>query len=80
MDKTTLKTNLHKFIDQIDSQNLLEEYYQEMKNLIQKSKVNVWDSLTDEQRKEVLLSYEESEMDSNLVDNESVMNKYKKWL
>jgi hypothetical protein len=80
MDKTVLKKKLHKFIDQIDSQNLLEEYYQEMKNLIQKSQVSIWDTLDGEQKKEVLLSYEESERDIDLIDNDSVMNKYKKWL
>lgn len=80
MNKTALKTHLHKLIDQIDNQNLLEEYYQELKLLIQKSQVNVWDSLTNEQKKEVLLSYEESEEDQNLIDNNSVMDKYKDWL
>ncbi len=80
MNKTTLKSNLHKFIDQIDNQNLLEEYYQEMKNLIQKSQISIWDSLTEEQKKEVILSYEESKIETYLVDNKTVMNKYKKWL
>ena len=80
MNKTVLKTNLHKLIDQIESQNLLEEYYNEMKTLIQKTKVSAWDSLTEEQKKEVLLSYEESENGDNLLDNDTVMKKYKDWL
>jgi len=80
MNKTVLKTSLHKLIDQIESKNLLEEYYYEMKSLIQKNQVNAWDSLTEEQKREVLLSYEESENDNELLDNDSVMKKYKDWL
>ncbi|MCF8298934.1 MAG: hypothetical protein K9J13_15405 [Saprospiraceae bacterium] len=77
MNIIALKSNLHKLIDQIESQSLLEEYYSEMKSLIKKTQISSWDSLTEEQKKEVLLSYEESENDNNLVDNDTVMNKYK---
>ena len=80
MNITALKTGLHKLIDQIDSRNLLEEYYNEMRALIQKTQVSSWDSLTEEQKKEVLLSYEESENGDNLLDNDTVMKKYKDWL
>ncbi len=51
-----------------------------MKTLIQKTQVSAWDSLTEEQKKEVLLSYEESENDDNLMDNDTVMKKYEYWL
>lgn len=77
MNKASLKSNLHKLIDQIDNPNLLEEYYQEMKSIIQKSQENVWETLTEDQKKEVLLSYEESEDENNLTDTKSVLNKYK---
>ena len=77
MNYTSLKSNLHKLIDQIDNPNLLEEYYQEMKSIIQKSQENVWETLTEDQKKEVLLSYEESEDENNLTDTKSVLNKYK---
>ncbi len=80
MNKTKLRSNLHKLIDQIDNQNLLEEYYKEIKSIIEKSRGNVWDKLTDEQKKDVLLSYEESEEDNHLLDHDTVMNKYKDWL
>lgn len=77
MNYTSLKSNLHKLIDQIDNPNLLEEYYQEMKSIIQKSQGKVWDTLSEDQKKEVLLSYEESEDENNLIDTKSVLNKYK---
>jgi hypothetical protein len=80
MNKTALKSNLHKLIDQIENQNLLEEYYNEIKGILEKSQDNVWDKLTEDQKKEVLLSYEESESKKNLLVNETVMKKYKNWL
>jgi hypothetical protein len=80
MNKTALKSNLHKMIDLIENQNLLEEYYNEMKAILEKSQGNIWDKLTEDQKKEVLLSYEESGDEKNLLLNEDVMKKYKNWL
>ena len=51
-----------------------------MKVILEKSQDNVWDKLTEDQKKEVLLSYEESESEKNLLVNETVMKKYKNWL
>ena len=80
MNKTLLKSNLHKLIDRIENQALLEDYYKEMKSILEKSQDKVWDKLTDDQKKDVLISYDESEIGKDLVENESVMNKYKDWL
>ena len=80
MDKTLLKSNIHKLIDRIENESILEEYYNEMKSILEKSQDSVWDKLTDEQKKEVLLSYDESENGNNLIENKSVMNKYRDWL
>lgn len=80
MDKVELRSNLHTFIDQIENIELLKEYYWEMKRLINTKKARIWDALTEIQKKEILLSYEESENDNNLIDHEEVIKKYKKWL
>lgn len=80
MDKLELKSNLHAFIDQIENIELLRDYYWEMKRLIKTRKTRIWDTLTESQKKEILLSCEESENDNNLIDHEEVMKKYKKWL
>ena len=80
MNKTLLKSNLHKLIDRIENQTLLEDYYKEMKSILEKSQDNVWDKLTDDQKKDILLSYEESEIEIDVIENESVLNKYKDWL
>ena len=80
MNKIELKANLHGLIDQIDSMSLLKEYYTELKNILSSNKTSLWDTLSEEQKKAVLLSFEESEDDNNLLDNDEVMNKYKEWL
>jgi hypothetical protein len=80
MNSRELRANLHYFIDQIENINLLEDYYKEMKSLINSSKLSIWDTLSDEQKHEVLMSFEESEDDAKLIDNEDVMKVYRKWL
>ncbi|MDO9255926.1 MAG: hypothetical protein Q7U54_10475 [Bacteroidales bacterium] len=80
MDKTLLKSNIHKLIDRIENESILEEYYNEMKSILEKSQDSVWDKLNEEQKKEVLLSFEESENTNDLVENKLVMDKYRAWL
>ena len=75
-----LKSNLHNLINQIESVSLLEDYYAEMKEIVSTGKHKIWDTLSAEEKKEILLSFEESEHEENLVDNELVMEKYKKYL
>jgi phage shock protein A len=80
MNASELKANLHNFIDQIENTHLLEEYYNEMKKLLKSSHSSIWDTLSENQKREVLLSFEESEDDSHLIDNDEVMKRYHKWL
>ena len=79
MDKIQLKSSIHSFIDQIDNIELLKDYYSELKGLIKSKKTRIWDSLSEGQKREVLLSFDESEQDENLIDNDEVMKKYEKW-
>lgn len=68
MGAVDLKTNIHKIVDGIQSEQLLQTLYDFLK-IREKNKPGlIWDSLTEEQKQEVLLSYEESEDDNNLVE------------
>jgi hypothetical protein len=80
MNTSELKTSLHSFIDQIDNIAILEDYYNELKGLIKSPVSGIWDKLSEEQRKEVLLSFDESNDENNLIDNSEVMKRYEKWL
>jgi hypothetical protein len=80
MDIKTLKTDLHKFIDQIENRKILEDYYDEMKSLLEHQNDGAWDNLSEDQKKELLTAYKESENEQNLVNHEAVMKKYEQWL
>ena len=80
MNVSELKAGLHSLIDRIESVQLLEEYYLEMKRMIETGTSNIWDNLSDEQKQEVLLSFEESENDENLINTDEVLKRYEQWL
>lgn len=80
MTASELKANLHHLIDRIENVVLLEEYYSEIKKMLHISGSKKWESLSEEQQKEVLLSYIESEDESMLVGHDEVMKLYSKWL
>lgn len=80
MDIIQLKSGIYSLIDQIENVELLKEYYFELEKIIKSGKSGVWDTLSQKQKNEVLLSYAESELEENLIDENVVMEKYKKWL
>lgn len=71
METTELKSNLHKIIDNIQSEQLLRTLYYFLKERESKSG-ELWESLTNEQKQEVLLAFDESEEEQNLVEKEKV--------
>ena len=75
MNTTKLKSNIHQIVDRIQSEQLLETIYDFLKTRETTKPGEIWNSLTDEQKKEVLLSFEESEDDKNLVDIDEVIKR-----
>ena len=67
-----LKSNLHKIVDRINDERLLHAVYSFLKERENSRDGDMWESLTEEQKKEVLKAYDESEDDSNLLDDEDV--------
>ena len=72
-----LKSNLHKIVDKIDNEQLLQTIYDFLKLGENSQEGQIWKSLTEEQKKEVYLSYQESEDDKNLVSWDEVRKKVK---
>ncbi len=66
MSTIELKLSLHKILDKIDNEQLLRTIYDFLKQHEHAHEGEIWKILTEEQKKEVYLSYEESEHDSNL--------------
>ncbi len=76
MSGLQLKSDLHKIVDCIESEQLLQTIYDFLKMQEQSEEGAIWKSLTDEQKNEVYLSYTESQEERNLVDWETVRKKY----
>ena len=77
MSTIELKSNLHKIVDKIDNEQLLQTIYDFLKLSENSQEGQIWKSLTEEQKKEVYLSYEESEDDKNLVSWKEVNKRVK---
>ena len=77
MRTTKLKSSIHQIVDRIQSVQLLETIYDFLKTRENTKPGEIWKSLTDEERSEVLLSFEESEDEQNLVDIDEVIKRNK---
>lgn len=77
MGTTELKSNLHKMVDRIEDERLLRVIYSFLSHRENSEESRMWNSLTEEQKKEVLKAYDESEDDANLIDDEDVWKSLK---
>ena len=77
MSTVELKSNIHTIVDKIQNQQLLSSVYQFLKSGTAKKSNGVWNSLTAAEKKEVLLAFEESEDEKNLIPADSVLKKFK---
>jgi hypothetical protein len=75
MGTIELKSNIHKIVDGIENEQLLKTLYDFLK-IRDTNKSGYWASLTEEQKQEVLLAYEESEDETNLVAKENVFKNF----
>lgn len=70
MGTLELKSNIHKIVDGIQNEQLLQTLYNFLKASQSSKSGKLWNSLTEEQKQEVLLAFEESENEENLIDRE----------
>ena len=75
MKATKLKSNIHQIVDRIQSEQLLETIYDFLKTRESSKPGEIWESLTDVQKQEVLLSFEESEDEKNLIGLDEVVKR-----
>ncbi len=74
MGTVELKSKLHEILDKIENEQLLRSIYDFLKQRETAVEGQIWKSLSEEQKKEVYLSYAESEDDKNLIDWEDIKN------
>lgn len=74
------REEFHKLIDTIEDDEVLKSSYKLVSVLIKKTEGELWSTLSSDERAELLLSYEESLDEKNLVEHNVVMEKHLKWL
>lgn len=76
MGTIELKSDLLKILNKIEDEQLLRTVYEFLKEGENTEQGRIWKTLTEDQKKEVYSSYEESQDDKNLIDWEDVKKKY----
>ena len=77
MEAIELKSNLLRIIEKIQNEQLLQTLYDFLKIREHSENGKLWKSLTPAQRDEVLISFQESENENQLVDAKNVFKKLK---
>lgn len=76
MGTIELKSNLFKILEKIEDEQLLRTIYDFLKQGENAEVGQIWKTLSEDQKKEVYESYEESENDANLTAWEDIKKKY----
>ncbi len=79
MTSIQLKSNFHKLIEDISNQKLLEKFYEIMTIANSTNEGKFWDSLSEEQKAEIIEIDIETNDETNLIDEEEIKKKYAKW-
>jgi hypothetical protein len=74
-----IKDNLHSLIDKIDNDDLLEMVYKILNSRNKGAEGELIGNLSEEQKKELYESYDESQDESNLIDLNELRAKHSKW-
>lgn len=75
-----LRSNLHQLIERIENEELLSAIHDLLMQKKESKEGKLFNSLSEEQERELLASEKKSHDESTLIDNDEVMKKYKKWL
>ena len=70
----------HKLIDNIKNEEILKGYFELIQRLNNNQSGSLWESLSSEEKDELLLSYEESFDPKSLISHDEVKRQHKKWL
>jgi hypothetical protein len=68
MNTLELKSSIHKTVEAIQNEQLLQTVYDFLKSKQKSVPGEMWNSLTEGQKNEVRVAYEESEDENNLKD------------
>jgi hypothetical protein len=74
MSTIELRSSIHKIVDSIQNEQLLQTLYEFLKTR-ETTAQGVWPTLNDDEKKEILLAFDESEDDKNLIDKNKIFMK-----
>jgi hypothetical protein len=77
MSTVELKSILHQLIDGIQNAQLLESLHDLLSERKNAKAGTLWNSLSNDQKKEVMDAFEESENSENLTPHSNILAKYK---
>lgn len=80
MNVLEIKTNFHHLIDRINNEQLLIKLYHIMEQASLTADGQLWSSLSEDEQIELLKIEKEVQSDSDLISNEQMQSKHKKWL
>ena len=80
MGLANIKTDFHQLIDEIENEELLYSFYQLLVQRSQGKNGQLWESLTDEEKNELLLADEESKDPKSWVSDDEIRQKHQQWL
>ena len=74
------KEDFHKLIDSIENEQVLKSYYQLIQKLNSIETGMLWESLDESEKKELVISVEESKETTNWISHTEVKSQHSKWL
>jgi hypothetical protein len=74
------KDDFHNLIDKIEDEETLKGYFYLIQKLNNNQTGELWESLSSDEKDELLLSYNESFNTVNLMNHEEVKKQHDKWL
>jgi len=80
MKAIEIKTNFHHLIDQIDDEKLLIKLYRIMEQASSITDGELWNRLSEAEQTELLKIEGEVQSDQDLIPNEQMQSKHKRWL
>ena len=75
-----IKDDFHNLIEKIEDEAVLKGYFKLIQRLNNNQTGELWDSLSAEEKDELLLSFEERFDPKNLISHEEVKKQHGKWL
>jgi hypothetical protein len=75
-----IKDDFHHLIETIDDEQLLKSYFQLIQTMNSNLDGSLWSLLNEDQKNELLIAYDESFDEQNLLSHEQVKSQHEKWL